>query len=265
MTRRKTDATSSYMKSYFLIGALIITTVLSGCSKQPKHVEQNQSGITNGNKTIAKNDLDKDSAPEYDDGGNKILPDIVSNPAEKDWIFSMGDHIEVFAFRPENVKLDFCVEDATVTKLYRGNEKYGGETKELVENPLDVEVDEDGNLLSDNYYMWLSVKVKSLSKESADIVFNSYTIGMIDNENYLHALETATEPIYTNKIIDVNNTDKEAAFETLQGGEEKVYQIGYLLGKTDIENNLIYYIGDTAMETPTEMARIIRLDKVVKE
>ncbi|MFR2836348.1 MAG: hypothetical protein ACLTCI_06615 [[Clostridium] nexile] len=88
---------------------------------------------------------------------------------------------------------------------------------------------------------------------------------MIDNKNYLHALETATEPIYTNKIIDVNNTDKEAAFETLQGGEEKVYQIGYLLGKTDIENNLIYYIGDTAMETPTEMARIIRLDKVVKE
>ena len=71
------------MKSYFLIGALIITTVLSGCSKQPKHVEQNQSGITNGNKTIAKNDLDKDSAPEYDGGGNKILPDIVSNPAEK--------------------------------------------------------------------------------------------------------------------------------------------------------------------------------------
>lgn len=247
MTRRKTDATSSYMKNCFLMGALIITTVLSGCSKQPKHVEQNQSGITNGNKTI------------------KILPDIVSNPAEKDWIFSMGDHVEVFAFRPENVKLDFCVEDATVTKLYRGNEKYGGVTKELVENPLDVEVDEDGNLLSDNYYMWLSVKVKNLSKESADIVFNSYTIGMIDNENYLHALETATEPIYTNKIIDVNNTDKEAAFETLQGGEEKVYQIGYLLGKTDIENNLIYYIGDTAMETPTEMARIIRLDKVVKE
>ena len=35
----------------------------------------------------------------------------------------MGDHVEVFAFRPENVKLDFCVEDATVTKLYRGNGK----------------------------------------------------------------------------------------------------------------------------------------------
>lgn len=33
---------------------------------------------------------------------------------------------------------------------------------------------------------------------------------MIDEEKYLYALETATQPVYVNKIIALDNTDKEA-------------------------------------------------------
>ena len=48
---------------------------------------------------------------------------------------------------------------------------------------------------------------------------------MIDEEKYLYALETATQPVYVNKIIALDNTDKEAAFETLQSGEEKYIRL----------------------------------------
>lgn len=250
-------------RKLFLVGILIIIiAVSSGCTKQSGRKNSKQTGITSDGKMI---DSNKETDTQSKNNGNSILPEIEANPAEKEWIFSMGDHVEMNDVQSENIKLDFCVEEAVLTKSYCGKEGYAGQTKELVEFSADVKVDESGNLLSDHLYLWLNVKVKNISNKLANIVFGSYSIGVIDEKNYLHALDKATEPVYMNKIIDVNNTDKEAAFEKLQGGEEKEYQIAYLLEKKDIDSNLIYYISDTVMESPSETSYIIRLDRVVKK
>ena len=172
-----------------------------------------------------------------------LEPVIDANPVEDSCIYKMGDHVEWTSYMDEYSQLDFCLEDVKLTTSYLAKE-YGGNTQETVER---------------------YVKVKNNGSNSFDLVFDTYRIGMIDEEKYLYALETATQPVYVNKIIALDNTDKEAAFETLQSGEEKVYQIAYLLEKSVVERELIYYIGEESMETPTNMARVIRLDKVVKE
>ena len=251
----------------FLMAVTIIGSIFTGCEHKQKNRELKQTGVTSDEKNIVKEDSDSEDGGSSSEQAKSdeldLEPVIDANPVEDSCIYKMGDHVEWTSYMDEYSQLDFCLEDVKLTTSYLAKE-YGGNTQETVERY--TKADEKGNLLSeDYYYLWMNVKVKNNGSNSFDLVFDTYRIGMIDEEKYLYALETATQPVYVNKIIALDNTDKEAAFETLQSGEEKVYQIAYLLEKSVVERELIYYIGEESMVTPTNMARVIRLDKVVKE
>ena len=221
----------------------IIGSIFTGCEHKQKNRELKQTGVTSDEKNIVKEDSDSEDGGSSSEQAKSdeldLEPVIDANPVEDSCIYKMGDHVEWTSYMDEYSQLDFCLEDVKLTTSYLAKE-YGGNTQETVERY--TKADEKGNLLSeDYYYLWMNVKVKNNGSNSFDLVFDTY------------------------RIIALDNTDKEAAFETLQSGEEKVYQIAYLLEKSVVERELIYYIGEESMETPTNMARVIRLDKVVKE
>ena len=131
----------------------------------------------------------------------------------------------------ENIK--YKIEQVEITK------NIGDHKKELIDF-WDENIDEHGNLLGNEYYIWINIKVKNAATEKKEILLNNL-IANIDSKNIV--TETGSEARYI--YPEQSGFSIEQSFHCrLEPNEERIVEIGYIIEEKNAHDAVYYCIGD---------------------
>lgn len=114
------------------------------------------------------------------------------------------------------------------------------------------QIDEQGNLLGNEQYIWITFKVKNSGNEKQEILLNNL-IANIDSENIVN--ETAAEARYI--YPEQSGISVEQRFHCiLEPDEEKEVEIGYIIEEKSVQDAIYYCLGSgggAALDNPSNI------------
>ena len=114
------------------------------------------------------------------------------------------------------------------------------------------QIDEQGNLLGNEQYIWITFKVKNSGNEKQEILLNNL-IANIDSENTV--TETAAEARYI--YPEQSGMSVEHRFHCiLEPDEEKEVEIGYIIEEKDVQDAIYYCLGSgggSSLDNPSNI------------
>lgn len=114
------------------------------------------------------------------------------------------------------------------------------------------QIDEQGNLLGNEQYIWITFKVKNSGNEKQEILLNNL-IANIDSENIV--TETAAEARYI--YPEQSGISVEQRFHCiLEPDEEKEVEIGYIIEEKSAQDAIYYCLGPgggAALDNPSNI------------
>lgn len=137
----------------------------------------------------------------------------------------------------------------TFTEIEYENVKYKIENVEISKNIGDHEksqinfwkeqIDEQGNLLGNQQYIWITFQVKNSEKEKQEILLNNLIVN-IDPDNIV--TETAAEARYIYPEQRGMSAEKRFHY-ILEPDEEKEVEIGYIVDEKNAQDKIYYCLG----------------------
>ena len=124
-------------------------------------------------------------------------------------------------------------------------------------NYLTDEVDEQGNLLGDNQFVWIQLEVENQSNEAKEIVLNSNTFYNITEEN--KTVEASAEAVYISQIEE-GRQPNQSFHCLLQPQEKRELEIGYILFE-NLEGDLYYGVGNGGSSIEDVNNKFIRIEE----
>ncbi|SDF92809.1 hypothetical protein [Marvinbryantia formatexigens] len=102
------------------------------------------------------------------------------------------------------------------------------------------EVDEQGNLLGEERYVWISLTAKNETEQEKEILINSFRLVNVSEKNVLTG--TGAEMRYINPEQKLADNPSKRFHCFFAPGEEKSLEVGYILPE-EPEGELYYHIG----------------------
>lgn len=222
---------------------LLLTTlaVLStGCTQKEGNIAENHGGII-AKETTTPSDSKKTTSSDT----QAQEPSIQTTPSDSADTSNQKAQVyegELKTILEENKK-------ATYTQVEYENILYeildvqmgkniGTHKKENI-NFWNEQIDEKGNLLSSEQYVWITMKIKNLSEGKKEFLVNK-SIVIINDSNIV--TETAAEARYINPEQGWSSPQKRFHC-LLESGEEKEIEIGYIVSEELATDSLYFCIG----------------------
>lgn len=136
-----------------------------------------------------------------------------------------------------------------------------GEHEKEAINYWNEQVDSEGNLLGDEQYIWLKLKMVNLLKKKQTVLVN-YPIVSIDSDNTV--VETGAEARYIMPEEQEKETN-ERFHCNLDANEEVEVEIGYIISEENVSAPIYFCLGDSgaAIDNPNNI--FIYLGELVDE
>lgn len=129
--------------------------------------------------------------------------------------------------------VSYKIERVEITK------KIGDHKKEAI-NFWNEQTNDNGDLTGDEQYIWITIKAKNYGDDDQNILLNNLIVS-INSENVVQ--ETAAEARYI--MPEQNDMGPEKRFHCLLAtGEEKEFEIGYIIEEENAPDALYYCLGD---------------------
>lgn len=205
------------MKRMNLLMVALLIISLTGCTYSVNTVKDDNREVIKCSETT-----------DISQKGNNVTAETY-----KDEIKSVHEENkkETFAeIEYENVK--YKIENVEISKNIGNHEK----------SQIDFwneQIDEQGNLLGNEQYIWITFKVKNSGNEKQEILLNNL-IANIDSENIV--TETAAQARYI--YPEQSGMSVEQSFHCiLEPDEEKEVEIGYIIEEKNVQDAIYYCLG----------------------
>ncbi len=181
------------------------------------------SGCANTDEGNQSTNADDETQQEYENEQKYVV---------KDNIFDADESVEVDGISYQIISI------SSGTEL-------GNHRKEDV-NYLTDEVDEDGNFLGNNRFIWIELATKNENETKTEIVVSSNGFYCIGSD--WEIFETGAEAVYISPK-DTSFTKPSEVFHCiLEPGETRNICLGYWIDKKNVDGHLYYGIGHSGSE-----------------
>lgn len=199
-------------KKYVMLGLSIF--ILSGCTSQSNN--SGNSGIAQINGT---ENGSNQKTEVYEDEIKSVLKDNKLN-----WNDSVT--IDGISYQIQNISIGKELENHNKDDI----------------NYLTDEVDENGNFLGTNRFIWMDVKIRNTGNEKKEVIVNSNNFYSISKDNVI--TETGAEAVYIDQDEKESNPAEHFHCD-LNGGEERTITLGYWIDTRNVNGTFYYGIGNS--------------------
>lgn len=208
------------MKRKFILLIGLAAVAITGCGKSSggSDITAKSNGIVKYSEEADIPQTDAGEKPEtYKDEVKTVFE---ANKKDMDTEVNDGD-------------VNYKIEKVEITK------KIGDHKKEAI-NFWNEQTNDNGDLTGDEQYIWITIKAKNCGDDDQNILLNNLIVS-INSENVVQ--ETAAEARYI--MPEQNDMGVEKRFHCLlAAGEEKEFEIGYIIEEENAPDALYYCLGD---------------------
>ena len=216
-----------------LVPICLVLFIFSGCSYSNDEIPHNaDSNIETDNVVDSENE---DNAITYEDETKKVI----------------GDNLKTVDNVIEFENISYKILKMSVDK------KIGKHDKSKI-NYLTDEVDEQGNLLGENRFIWLELMVENTTDAEQEVVVNSNVFYGISDSMVI--VEADAEAVYISPE-EKNRRPSERFHCLLKPKESRKLELGYIIDRKSVKGTLYYGIGSSGSDIDDVNNKFINVEE----
>ena len=178
---------------------------------------------------------------------------VTQQPIAETNIKNINDTVEVPDY--DGIEKSVTVQNVTFSKKYTGN-KFENYQRELLDT-IEAQYDESGNLLDDNIYMNMEIKVTNHEGESE---WNAaeYPIVLLKEDHTLLSVGDGPVWIHCDELIK-DYDQKDCLFIPFKSEESKIVHIIYVMKESTKDAGWGWFVSITSTWFPEENSYFIKL------